>query len=245
MGSRFGLLVALFVGFWLFLAARGRASEFKQAGRFKLIAWVMYLLILIGAGGFFAAALSAVGVLNLPTSWEWPAGYVSGVVTAEDGKYIVPLIPSGRVQLYDAQWHFIRGWNVDAAGDEFKAQCSPDGKIEVFTARGEHHYSFTEDGYLIASTTTLPEDFSALPQGQAVVVPTSPLLWVFSSPFLSCGVAVIGFAGIAILRKIGPPAHQWGQCIMKERPRSESRGCDGRRLRCAALCRASLRYGGG
>ncbi len=211
MGSRFGLLVALFVGFWLFLAARGRASEFKQAGRLKLIAWVMYLLILIGAGGFFAAALSAVGVLNLPTSWEWPAGYVSGVVTAEDGKYIVPLIPSGRVQLYDAQWHFIRGWNVDAAGDEFKAQCSPDGKIEVFTARGEHHYSFTEDGYLIASTTTLPEDFSALPQGQAVVVPTSPLLWVFSSPFLSCGVAVIGFVGIVILRKIGPPARQWGQ----------------------------------
>jgi hypothetical protein len=202
MGSRFGLLVALFVGFWLFLAARGMAREFKEAGRFKLIAWVMYLLILIGAGGFFAAALSAVGILNLPTSREWPAGYVRGVVTAEDGKYIVPLIPSGRVQLYDAQWHFVRGWNVDAEGGDFKVLCSPDGKIEVFTARGEHHYSFTEDGYLIASTTTPPEDFSASPQGQAVVVPTSPLLWVFSSPFLSWGVALIGFAGIVVLKII-------------------------------------------
>jgi hypothetical protein len=27
------------------------------------------------------------------------------------------------------------------------------------------------------------------------------------------------------------------QCIMKKRPASEGRGCDGRRLRCAALCR--------
>jgi hypothetical protein len=209
MGSRFGLLVALFVGFWLFLAARGMTRGFREeADRFKLIVWVMYLLILIGAGGFFAAALSAVGILNLPTSLEWPAGYVRGVVTAEDGKYVVPLIPSGRVQLYDAQWHFIRGWNVDAEGGDFKVQCSPDGKIEVFTARGEHHYSFTEDGDLIASTTSLPEDFSASPQGQAVVVPTSPLLWVFSSPFLSWGVALIGFAGIVVLKKIGPPAYQ-------------------------------------
>jgi hypothetical protein len=35
-----------------------------------------------------------------------------------------------------------------------------------------------------------------------------------------------------------------GQCIMKERPASEGRGRMWRRLRCAALCRASLRYGG-
>jgi hypothetical protein len=35
-----------------------------------------------------------------------------------------------------------------------------------------------------------------------------------------------------------------GQCIMKERPASERRSRMRRRLRCAALCRASLRYGG-
>jgi hypothetical protein len=35
-----------------------------------------------------------------------------------------------------------------------------------------------------------------------------------------------------------------GQCIMKERPASEGRSRMRRRLRCATLCRASLRYGG-
>jgi hypothetical protein len=202
MGSLFGLFLALFAGFWLFLAGRGMAREFKKADRFKWIVAVMYLLILIGASGFFAAALSATGVLKLPTYREWPAGYVSGVVTAADGKYIVPLVPSGRVQLYDSQWHFIRGWNVAAGGGDFKVQYSPNAVIEVFTARGEHHYSFTEDGHLVSSTRILPDTFSSLPTGQSVVVPTSPLLWVFSSPFLSWGVMVIGFVGMAILKKI-------------------------------------------
>jgi hypothetical protein len=34
------------------------------------------------------------------------------------------------------------------------------------------------------------------------------------------------------------------QCIMKKRPASEGRSRMRRRLRCATLCRASLRYGG-
>src|SRR3979409_267423 len=41
-----------------------------------------------------------------------------------------------------------------------------------------------------------------------------------------------------------PMAQDQGQCIMKERPVSEGRSWVWRRLRCAALCRGSLRYGG-
>jgi hypothetical protein len=203
MRSLFNWLIVLFAGFWFFLAARGMARDFKRADRLRWTVAVMYFLILIGAGGFFAAALSAMGVLKLPTYREWPAGYVRGVVTAADGKYIVPLVPSGRVQLYDTQWHFIRGWNVDAGGGAFKVECSQDGLIEVVTARGNRHYSFTEEGHLVALTRILPETFASLPTGEPVVVPTQALLWIFSSPFLSWAVAVIGFVGLAILKKIG------------------------------------------
>jgi len=59
MGSLFGLFLALCAGFWLFMAARGMARELKRADRFKWIVGVMYVLILIGATGFFAAALSS------------------------------------------------------------------------------------------------------------------------------------------------------------------------------------------
>ena len=203
MHNLFGLFIAFFAAFWLFLAARGMAKELKAPERAKWIRGTMYLLILIGAGGFFAAALSATGIIKLPTSYEWPAGYVRGVVTTVDGKHIVPLMPSGRVQIYDSQWHFIRGWNVDASGGDFKARCSSDGVIEIFTARGQRHYSFTQDGHLVSSET-FSEPFSSLPiEGQSVVVRTSPLLWIFSSPFLSWAVAVVGFGGLAVLKKMG------------------------------------------
>lgn len=204
MSSRFNLFITLFVGFWLVwivLAARAMGREFKLADRFKWIAVVIPFLIVVGISGFLATALSAAGVLDLPPSREWPAGYVRGVVTAADGKYIVPLPPAGRVQLYDPQWHFIRGWNVDAGGGDFKVEYSPNGLIEVFTQRGAFHYSFTEDGSLISTAGILPESFDSLPCGESVLVPTSPLLWVFSSPWLSWGTALIGIIGLTILMK--------------------------------------------
>jgi len=203
MRNPFGLLMAAFTAFWMFLCVRGLARALRAPDQAKWIAGLMYLLVLVGAGGFFAAALSATGIIKLPSSYEWPAGYVRGGVTTADGKYIVPLMPSGRLQIYDSQWHFIRGWNVGTGGGNFKVQCSANGVIEVFTATGEHHYSFAQDVHLIGSES-LPEPFSLLPdEGQSVVVPTSPLLWIFSSPFLSWGVAVVGFVGLAVLKKMG------------------------------------------
>jgi hypothetical protein len=86
MRSLFNWLITLFAGFWLFLAARGMGRDFKRADGLRWTVVVMYSLILIGAGGFFAAALSATGVLKLPTYREWPGGYVRGVVIATDGK---------------------------------------------------------------------------------------------------------------------------------------------------------------
>ena len=115
---------------------------------------------------------------------------------------MVPLVPAGRVQVYDSHWHFLCGWNVEAHGGEFKVAATTDGKVEVFTARGNYHYSFTENGELI-SASTAAEPYAALPSGgQSVVVPTSPILWVFSSPFISMGVAVLGMIGLRLGKKL-------------------------------------------
>src|SRR5262249_12353168 len=62
-------------------------------------------LAVIGSLGFFGNAFSDVGGLNwLPASFEWPCGYVSGVATTDSGLYVVPHTPSGRIQVYDADW---------------------------------------------------------------------------------------------------------------------------------------------
>jgi hypothetical protein len=161
----------------------------------------MGFLVIIGSAGFFAEMLSAEGLIKLPNSSEWPAGYVTGVKRTADGKYVVPLVPEGRVQVYDSRWHFLRGWNVDPLGGEFKVTPTPSGMIEVFTARGGRRCSFTENGDLI-SDASMSEPYDSLPNnGQSVLVPTSPLLWVFSGPFVSWGVAVVGFIGLAVVNK--------------------------------------------
>jgi hypothetical protein len=197
------VFIAVIALFWLFNAGRGVIRGMRRPGRPNWTVVVLYLLLALGGEGFFAQALCATGVIKLPSSLQWPAGYVSGVVATEDGKQIVPLTPVSRIQIYESQWHFINGWYVNTGGGDFKVRSSPDGVIEVFTARGRRHYSFTQDGHLVSSES-YSDDFLSLPSGESLVVPTSPFLWVFSSPFLSWGVGAIGLVGLIVTKKIDP-----------------------------------------
>jgi hypothetical protein len=198
----FGILIAVFSAFWLFDAIGG-VLQLNFADPRAWLVLLMCSLVVVGLGGLLGFLLSALGPLCLPPSYEWPAGFVRGVVTADNGKHIVPLVPSGRVQIYDPQWHFICGWNVDAWGGNFEVHCPSDGMVEVRTARGDRCYSFTEEGRLISSKPD-PEPVSHFwpSNGRSVWVPTAPLRWIFSSPLLCGAVATAGFAGLVSLGKV-------------------------------------------
>jgi hypothetical protein len=86
-------------------------------------------------------------------------------------------------------------------GGDFKIRVTSSRAVEVLTARGEHHYTFNQDGNLISSTA-LSESYYSLPNtGLPRVVPTTFFLWPFSSPFISVAVGTIGFLGLALFRK--------------------------------------------
>jgi len=143
---------------------------------------------------------SAEGIFELPRSCEWPAGYVRHAITTVLGKHVVPVVPAGRVQLYSSDWHFLCGWNVNALGGDFKVEASPEGRVEVFTARGERHYTFDENGSLIYSAA-LPGSYESIAnRGESVVVPTKLLLWPFSSPFISVAVGTLGFVMLRLVK---------------------------------------------
>jgi len=183
----FSIFLSLFAAFMLLRTAYGVARDVKKGGGTGWIIGPLGFLLLVGIFGFFVAPLAAMGVLKLSNSFQWPAGYANGVLRTPDGIYVVPLVPAGRIQLYDSQWRFLRGWQVDALAGDFQVESRPNRTIEVFTARGRHHYYFAESGGLISSQTLSSdtEYYSLHSEGISAVVPTSPLLWVFSSPFIS------------------------------------------------------------
>jgi hypothetical protein len=199
----FSVFLSLLAAFIFLRIAYGVVRDIKKGGRAGWIIGPLGFLLLVGVFGFFAAPLAAIGLLKLSNSFQWPAGYVNGVARTPNGIYIVPLVPAGRIQLYDSQWRFIRGWHVDANAGDFIVKSRPNGTIEAFAARGLYQYYFSESGRLISSQTLSsdPEYYSLHREGMSIVVPTAFLLWVFSSPFLSWGIAAIGGVGLVLVKK--------------------------------------------
>ena len=176
----------------------------KVTGARRLLTVTGGLLVAIGVVGFFGSALSSVGGLNwLGTTFEWPIGFASGVITTEQGIHVIPHTPSGRIQLYDRNWKFLRGWHVDAGGGTFKLAPTETNTVEVITARGQWRYVFDLNGYLLKKENYPPANYSSFPKAtEAYYVPTKPWLWVFSHPFLSWGTAVSGIILLAIDHKL-------------------------------------------
>jgi hypothetical protein len=196
------LLVILFLGGAM---VAGMGMEFVEArrtsGSTRVVRMLGAALTILGAVGFFGSAIAAMGGMNwLPSSVELPAGRVEGVVTMPDGHYVVPLEHAGRVQVYDRDWRFLRGWQLDAGGGMFVVDALDGGRIQVVTARIYRKYVFALDGRLLSSGTIDHRDLDEYGRaGRTVVVPTHPLAWIWSGPFASWlamfgGLALTGFA---------------------------------------------------
>ncbi|MCC6795328.1 MAG: hypothetical protein IT366_09440 [Candidatus Hydrogenedentes bacterium] len=174
------------VGAFAITFVQSRTKPWRQA----ILTGVACLLAIVGAVGFFGAAISATGGLNwLPPTFEWPMGRASGVITLDNGMHAVPHAPTGRLQIYSADWRFIRGWRVDASGGVFRLRPGAGNQIEVYTARGDNRLVYAVEGNLLSK-----EAFGSYPPdiGAIAYVPTRPWLWVFTSPFYSWLFVAVG-----------------------------------------------------
>src|SRR5215831_20079947 len=105
------LLVVLIGGTVIVFAVLIPYSRDRGTGWRRWLTALASCLVVVGAAGFFGSGLSAVGGLNwLPNSFEWPVGYSGGILTTAEGLHVVPHTPSGRIQVYDADWTFRTGW---------------------------------------------------------------------------------------------------------------------------------------
>ncbi len=192
----FGLiLAAMLVALPLAFVVRGISSFKEMTARRRWLGIVSSLFILVGMWGVIGSIL-IYGTDWLPPSFEWPAGYVQGVLTTLRGNRIILVKGVARVQVYDARWHFVRGWHVDRAQ---KLHLLPDETVEVLQ-RGGCKSVIDVNGKLLSQGMLSPKDIDLhnLPLGEDARVPTSPFLYMFSSPAMSLLVVVFRGVGLSI-----------------------------------------------
>jgi hypothetical protein len=168
--------------------------------RTRVARWLGTALGSVGLASFFGIALSAVGGLDwLPQSVEWPVGYARGVITLTDGTHVVPLVPANRVQIYDPEWRFLRGWRVDAGAGVFKLLPVGTDHFEVVTARGNLRLEFKPTGELVSQRSYQPQLYDSFGEaGVSRFVATPVWLWPFTHPFIGWGIAVAGGVTVSI-----------------------------------------------
>jgi hypothetical protein len=191
------ILIGLMLAVWLFGAVKEFRSASKDRSWWKFVRMIAATFMGIGALGFFGTALVAIGGFRqLPASFEWPVGHSKGVVSTKDNHFVVPHTPSGRVQVYDRNWKFLRGWNVDAGAGTFTLHISDTNHINVVTARRQMHYVYDLHGKLLSSEnySVAGSRYGSFPNvGESYFVPTSFWLLVFTSPFYSWLMIAAGF----------------------------------------------------
>jgi hypothetical protein len=187
----FMLVVFLFAAVWncifMLRSVRGWRRWFVLPSSF---------LVAVGACGFFSQMISGVGGLDwLPPSFEWPAGHPDDAITTANGTHIDLIKSAGRIQIYDSRWHFLRGWPVQSV---LRIRFLGDGSVEALT-KHQKGLVFDINGRLLSRRVYEVHEsvhlLDSLPPCENVFVPTSPWLYIFSSPFVSWIVLMGGLAG--------------------------------------------------
>lgn len=151
----FSLLALLLFGGILFGLSCGVFSDFKnEKNRRKKLLFVTGLfLLLVGVTAFFCIAFSGLGLLKwIPQSIEFPLGDVEGIDVSRDGNLFVASGFYSRIQVYNPEGDFIRGWFLNRTGGGLlKIRINDENEVEVAVYHGKKLHVFDQNGRLLKS----------------------------------------------------------------------------------------------
>lgn len=188
-------LGALTVVLWVGVFGSMFVISLRQRGRERVVGAIGSGLILVG----FVSFLAPHWAKWVPSSIEWPIGWAGEVVTFPSGMRAVSHDSSNRVQIYDANWKFLRGWHVEANGGVFvRTAALPNETLEIVTARTNMRYVFDLQGNVLeqlSARRTPSTGVQHVTLGE--FVPTWPWLITLTHPFVAFFALILGFLVMA------------------------------------------------
>ena len=182
------LIVLVMLLVWIVQALRILLSQkrFTWKAGLNMIA---SCCLIVGAVGFFGTFLS----MKLPNSFEWPVGQTDAAIILDDGTTIVPHEPSGRVQIYNDQLIFQRGWVVNGGGGPFKLTQGSDRNFYVHASRTDRTYLYDLNGNVLSTENLKSGQYSKISAASNRVEVLTPFyLKLFTSPIGPWLVAAFG-----------------------------------------------------
>lgn len=203
-------IVGMFVFGLLFFSVEGLIRLWRDRKKSSQVFWVLRglsgFLVVFGAFSFFVPFVAVVGGLPfLGNGFEWPAGYSNNVVIDPEGNHIVAIPWMGRIQIYDAERRFVRGWWVPGGGDsDVKLRLLERGNIQVWQSKQNRGFAFARDGKLLWQLKITPDEFKnaqATPY-RSTSFATRWYCWPLVHPICGWLTAVVGGIGGGLLAKL-------------------------------------------
>jgi hypothetical protein len=141
------------------------------------------LLFTLGLVGWCSGPLMSSGVIPIGAETELPPALPQSVAVDSQGRVYLAVAFFSRVQQYDADGTFLRGWSVEAGRGTFRLRTNEAGQLEVFVSRGDRLLTFGVDGELLASNVVGQDRTSDFNGYHAVstrgweVTVENPVLW--------------------------------------------------------------------
>lgn len=119
-------------------------------------AWALKLsasaLLLLGCVGWFGGALTLIHKPAwISSNTQLPLGDLQSVALDSQGRIYCGLGFYSRIQVYDNQGRFLRGWWVDAGGGMLRFHVAEGDRLEVEAVRRDRVFTFDPNGHLIES----------------------------------------------------------------------------------------------
>lgn len=164
--AMFGISMLMIAGLQMFAKPKRNISSSK-----RILQWLGGSLMLLGIVGFLSGFFAALGLLNwIPQSVELPLGPIEGI--AVDGKNQVYVANSflDRVQIYDPNGGFVRGWFFDASGGSYRFRVNDLQQVEIAATRKRTLDTYDEFGSRL-STVRDESAFTRLPKIESAKAP--------------------------------------------------------------------------